>query len=393
MEGNKMKEQLKVELEKIKADLFKMSDHLYENPEISEQEYESMKLLVAYLQTHGFETETGIVDTPTAFKAEFKSKKPGPTVAFLAEYDALPGIGHGCGHNIIGTSSVGAGVILSKMIDEIGGSVIVLGTPAEETNGAKVTMSERGIFDNVDIAMMIHPADQTYASGTSSAMESLQFIYKGKSSHAAETPELGINALDGVIQLFNGINALREHTTADTRIHGIISEGGEAPNVVPDRAVAKFYIRSLEKDNLVKVVQQVKEIGKGAALITGTEVDISHFELGFDNMVTNEKMSQIFNQNLSAVSKRDIQPATHSFGSMDMGNVSKVAPSIHPFIGLNEPGLEYHTIEFANKTITEDGHRVILDSALSLAGTAYDIVTDEETLQAIQEEFEASLPK
>lgn len=388
-----MKEQLKVKLEEIKEDLFKMSDHLYENPEISEQEYESMKLLVEYLKTHGFETETGIVDTPTAFKAEFKSGKPGPTVAFLAEYDALPGVGHGCGHNIIGTTSVGAGVILSKVINEIGGNVIVLGTPAEETNGAKVTMSERDVFDNVDIAMMIHPADQTYESGTSSAMESLQFVYKGKSSHAAETPELGINALDGVIQLFNGINALREHTTADTRIHGIISEGGEAPNVVPDRAVAKFYIRSLEKGNLLKVVQQVKDIGKGAALITGTEVEISHFELGFDNMVTNETMSQIFNKNLKEVSHRDIQPAEHSFGSMDMGNVSKVTPSIHPFVGLNEPGLEYHTIEFADKTITEDGHRVIVDSALALASTAYDILTDEKALQAIKKEFELNLLK
>lgn len=386
-----MKEQLKEELKAIEADLFKMSDHLYENPEISEQEYESMKLLVDYLKTHGFETETGIVDTPTAFKAEFKSGKPGPTVAFLAEYDALPGVGHGCGHNIIGTTSVGAGIILSKVINEIGGNVIVLGTPAEETNGAKVTMSERGVFDNIDIAMMIHPADQTYESGTSSAMESLQFVYKGKSSHAAETPELGINALDGVIQLFNGINALREHTTADTRIHGIISEGGEAPNVVPDRAVAKFYIRSLERENLLKVVQQVKDIGNGAALMTGTEVEISHFELGFDNMITNKTMSDIFNQNLKAVSQRDIQPAEHSFGSMDMGNVSKVTPSIHPFVGLNKPGLEYHTIEFADKTITEDGHRVITDSALALASTAYDILTDEEALQAIKKEFESTL--
>lgn len=384
-----MKDQLKRELEVIQNDLFRMSDHLFENPEISEQEFESMKLLVTYLQTQGFKTETGIVNTPTAFKAEFNSGKPGPTIAFLAEYDALPGVGHGCGHNIIGTASVGAGVILSKVVNETGGNVIVLGTPAEETNGAKVTMSDEGIFDDIDVAMMIHPADQTYASGTSSAMESLQFVYKGKSSHAAETPELGINALDGVIQLFNGINALREHTTSDIRIHGIISEGGEAPNVVPDRAVAKFYIRALERENLNKVVQQVKDIGNGAALMTGTQVDISHFELGFDNMITNEALSHLFNKNLKSVCDREILPAEHSFGSMDMGNVSKVTPSIHPFIGLNEPGLEYHTIEFAEKTITKDGHRVIADSALALASTAYEILTDKELLQAIKDEFNA----
>lgn len=385
-----MKDQLRKELDSIKEDLFSMSDHLFENPEISEEEFESMKLLVDYLKSQGFETETGIVDTPTAFKAEFKSGKPGPTIAFLAEYDALPGIGHACGHNLIGTTSVGAGVILSKIVNETGGNVIVLGTPAEETNGAKVTMSDEGIFDDIDVAMMIHAADQTIASGTSSAMESLQFVYKGKSSHAAESPELGINALDGVIQLFNGINALREHTSSDTRIHGIISEGGEAPNIVPERAVAKFYIRSLEKDNLNKVVQQLKDIGKGAALMTGAEVEISHFEFGFDNMITNETMSQLFNENLKEISNRDIQPSQHSFGSMDMGNVSKVTPSIHPFIGLNEPGLDFHTIEFANKTITEDGHRVIEDSALALARTAYDILTDENLLQTIKDEFHAN---
>lgn len=382
-----MKEQLKKELMGIQEDLCGMSDYLYEHPEISEQEYESMKLLVNYLEKHQFNTTTAYVDIPTAFKAEYDSGLPGPTIGFLAEYDALPVVGHGCGHNIIGTSAVGAGVILSKILPEIGGKVIVFGTPAEETNGAKVTMSEKGVFNDVDVSMMIHPSDQTYASGTSSAMESLQFVYKGKSSHAAETPEQGINALDGVIQLFNGVNALREHTTPDTRIHGIISEGGEAPNVVPERAVAKFYIRSAEKENLVKVVQQLKDIGQGAALMTGARVDISHFELGFDNMVTNNTLSTCFNENLAAISGRDILPAEHSFGSIDMGNVSKFSPSIHPYIGLNRPGLEYHTHEFADLTITKAGHQVILDSALTMASTAYDILTDAKLLQKIKDEF------
>ncbi len=384
-----MKEQLKKELENIKEDLYHLSDYLYEHPEISEQEYESMKLLVQFLKDHHFETETGFVDRPTAFKAAFKSGKPGPTVAFLAEYDALPGVGHGCGHNLIGATSLGAGIILSKIIHETGGNVMVLGTPAEETNGAKVTMSERGVFKDVDVAMMIHSADRTFESGTSSAMESLQFVYKGRSSHAAESPEKGINALDSVIQLFNGINALREHTTSDTRIHGIISEGGEAPNVVPDRAVAKFYIRAMEKENLVKVVQQVKAIGKGAAQMTGAEVEISHFELGFDNMITNTSMSKLFNDNLITMSGRVMQPAQHLFGSMDMGNVSKETPSIHPFIGLNEPGLEFHTKEYADKTITKDGHAVIFDGALALACTGYDILSDDKKLQDIKREFNA----
>ena len=235
-----MKQQLKQELEKIKDDLIQISKDLYDHPELGDEEYESMKRLVAYLEAHDFVVETGLVDRPTSFKAEYNSGKPGPTIAYLAEYDALPGIGHGCGHNLIGTMSVGAGVILSKLLDDIGGNVVVFGTPAEETNGAKVPMAKAGLFNDVDVEMMLHPAGESYESGDSLAMDALQFTYYGKTSHAAASPEKGINALDGVIQLFNGINALREHVKSDVRIHGVITEGGKAANVVPYKAVAQF---------------------------------------------------------------------------------------------------------------------------------------------------------
>src|SRR5690625_1911780 len=210
-----MKEILVKELEHIKEELWTISDHLYENPELGDEEYESMQLLVDYLRKHHFEVETGIVDRLTAFKVEFKSEKPGPRIAYLAEYDALPGVGHGCGHNIIGTMSVGAGVILSKLVNKIGGSIVVLGTPAEETNGAKVPMSTAGVFADIDVAMILHPGNISSESGDSLAMDAIQYEYTGKSSHAAASPEKGINALDSVIQLFNGINALREHVTSD----------------------------------------------------------------------------------------------------------------------------------------------------------------------------------
>src|SRR5699024_4107508 len=177
-----MKQMLERELHNIKHELWDMSDHLYENPELGDEEFESMKLLTHYLASHEFDIETGIVNRPTAFKATFSSDQPGPTIAYLAEYDALPGIGHGCGHNMIGTMSVGAGVLLSKIVQQTGGTVIVLGTPAEETNGAKVPMSKEGVFDDVDVAMMVHPSDQSYKSGESLAMDALQFTYKGKSS-------------------------------------------------------------------------------------------------------------------------------------------------------------------------------------------------------------------
>lgn len=286
------------DFENIKDKLIKISNQLYENPELGDQEFESMKLLVEYLRSHNFEVETGIVDRPTAFRAEFSSEKPGPTVAFLAEYDALPGIGHGCGHNLIATMAVGAGVVLSKHVQEIGGKVVVLGTPAEETNGAKVPMAEQGTFDDIDVAMMVHPADVSSESGPMLAMDALQFDYTGKASHAAASPEEGINALDAVIQLFNGINALREHVSSDVRMHGIITEGGQAANVVPEKAVAQFYIRANERKVVDEVVQKVRNIADGAALMTGASVAISNYELSYDNMVTNNVLSDVFTKNL-----------------------------------------------------------------------------------------------
>lgn len=388
-----MKQLLKNELNGVQQELHEMNDHLYRNPELGDEEFESMKLLVDYLAKHDFEIETGIVNRPTAFRAEFKSGKPGPTVAYLAEYDALPGIGHGCGHNLIGTMSVGAGIILSKVVNETGGNVVVLGTPAEETNGAKVNMSQEGVFDDIDVAMILHGADESSESGTASAMDAIQFTYLGKSTHAADSPDEGINALDSVIQLFNGINALREHLPSDIRIHGIISEGGLAPNIVPNRAVAKFYIRAQDSTVLKTVVEKVRDIAQGAALMAGTTLEMENFEISFDNMITNEALSGAFTKNLKAVSEHPVHPAKHSFGSIDMGDVSKVVPAIHPYIGLNEPGLDFHTIEFADKTISKDGHQALSDGALALAQTGYDVLTNPELFEQIKAEFERNVAK
>ncbi|MBP1948495.1 M20 family metallopeptidase [Virgibacillus litoralis] len=382
-----MKHLLNEEINKIEKQLWNMSDHLYSNPELGDEEFQSMKLLTEFLKENGFELETGIVNRPTAFKAVFKSQKPGPTIAYLAEYDALPGVGHGCGHNMIGTMGVGAGVILSKLVNQIGGTIVVLGTPAEETNGAKVPMSEEGTFADIDVAMILHPADQSYESGESLAMDALQFDYSGKSSHAAASPEKGINALDAVIQLFNGINALREHLPSDIRIHGIISEGGQAANVVPDKAVAQFYIRAKERLTLNGVVDKVKNIAHGAELMTGATLAISNYELSYDEMITNNALSEAFNKNLQLVDSQKLNPAKQGYGSIDMGNVSQVVPAIHPYIGLHEPELIAHTKEFADKTITKTGHQIISNGALSLAQTGYDILTNKELLKKIQTDF------
>jgi amidohydrolase len=383
-----MKNQLKKYLDTIQKRLWDISDDLYHHPELGDQEFESMKKLVAFLEEHNFTVETGVVERPTAFKAIYDSNKEGPTIAYLSEYDALPGVGHGCGHNLIGTMSAGAGVLLSKVVDEIGGRVVVLGTPAEETNGGKVPMAEQGIFAGIDAAMILHPADESYESGDSLAMDAIQFDFRGKTSHAAASPEKGINALDGVLQLFNGINALRQHVTSDVRIHGIIKEGGVAANVVPDKAVAQFYIRAKDRQYLNEVVEKVKNIAKGAALMTGAEVHICNYELSYDNMITNQTLSQLFTTNLLATGVEKVQQAKQTYGSIDMGNVSQVVPAIHPYIGLDSPGLIAHTKEFADLTITDNSHQVLSKGALALAATGYDLMTNKEVFEKMKTEFQ-----
>lgn len=382
-----MKDLLNKHLQDIQSRLWEMSDYLYHHPELGDQEYESMKLLAGFLKEHKFTVETGIVGRPTAFKAVYDSKKEGPAIAYLAEYDALPGVGHGCGHNMIGTMGVGAGVLLSKVIDEIGGKVVVLGTPAEETNGAKVPMAEQGIFNEIDAAMILHPSDESYESGLSLAMDAIQFDFRGRSSHAAASPEMGINALDAAIQLFNGINALRQHVTSDVRIHGIIKEGGVAANVVPDKAVAQFYVRAKDRNYLNEVVQKVKNIAQGAALMTGAEVYIDNYELSYDNMITNEVLSQLFTKNLLSAGVKEVKKAKDSYGSIDMGNVSHVVPAIHPYIGLDSPGLVAHTKEFADTTITENSHSILSKGALALALTGFDLITNKAELEKVKMEF------
>lgn len=388
-----MKEQLRHHLSQIESKLWEMSDYLYHHPELGDQEYQSMKLLTDFLTSHGFAVEKGIVGRPTAFKAVYDSGKPGPAVAFLCEYDALPGVGHGCGHNMIGTMSAGAGVLLSKIIGETGGRVVVLGTPAEETNGAKVAMAEQGIFNGIDAAMIVHPADESYESGESLAMDAIQFDFRGKSAHAASNPEDGINALDAAIQLFNGVNALRQHVTSDVRIHGIIKEGGIAANIVPDKAVAQFYVRAKARAVLNEVVEKVKRIAQGAAIMTGAAVQISNYELSYDNMITNKTLSNMFTENLLQTKVKKVNPPKTSYGSIDMGNVSHVVPAIHPYIGLDAPGLVAHTKAFADMTITDNAHQILSSGALALAMTGFDLLKNGEFLEKVKGEFAETVKK
>ena len=376
-----MKKKIYNEGQLIKQRLCEISDYIYNNPELGNKEYKAVEALTTFLKEHDFKIEAPIADMDTAFKATFDSGKPGMTIGYLCEYDALPKIGHGCGHNMIGVMSAGAGVALSKVLHEIGGKVIVYGTPAEETNGGKVILAEAGVFDELDAAMIVHPDGETRASGSSSALYPIRFIYKGKTAHAASCPEKGINALNSVIQLFNGIDALRQHVTPDVRMHGIITKGGVAANIVPDEAIADFYFRASTKERVTEVVEKVKKIAEGAALMTGATLEMERYELPYDDLNTNETLSEMFNNTLRELGVTDIKEAKATGGSSDIGNVSHVAPTIHPYIGITDCPMVGHSVEMAKATTTIKAHDRLLIAALAMAYTGYDVIVRNESLR------------
>lgn len=363
----------------IHKELCEISDFIYHNPELGNEEYKAAEKLTSFLQEHDFDIETEFLGIKTAFRATYDSNKEGPIIGYLCEYDALPEIGHGCGHNMIGAMSAGAGVILSKVLNEIGGKIIVYGTPAEETNGAKVIFAEQGVFDELDVAMMVHPSDKTIESGTSMALYPLQFTYTGKTAHAASCPQEGINALNSVIQLFNGIDALRQHVTPDVRIHGIITNGGVAANIVPDKAVAQFYFRASTKEILDDVLVKVKNIAQGAALMTGSKLEMTRYELPNDNLKTNKSLSEAFSKNLRTLGIKNIYEAKDT-GSSDIGNVSQKTPTIHPYIGISNFNVTGHSVNMADATITPFAHERLLIGTLALVYTGYDVLMNKVNL-------------
>ena len=370
-----MKKELLSIGESLKERLVDMNRFIHDNPELGNQEYKAVEKLTTFLKEHDFEIKCPVAGLDTAFEAVYDSGKPGLSVAYLCEYDALPELGHGCGHNMIGVISAGAGVALSKVIDEIGGKVYVFGTPAEETNGAKVTMTEAGLFNKMDAVMMVHPSGFTTESGTSLAMEALQFDYTGRPSHAAASPENGINALNAVIQLFNGVDALRQHVTPDVRMHGIITNGGVAANIVPEHATAQFYIRAATKEYLAVVKEKVLGIAQGAALMTGATLEVSNYELSYDDLKTNAVLSETFNENLRSLGITEIHKHRKGTGSVDIGNISNVCPTIHPYIGIADCEITGHSQQMGDATVTDFAHDRLITAAVALAYTGYDVLS------------------
>ena len=384
-----MKQTIIDAIDQNKKTFEEISIYIGENPELGHEEFKASAVLIKTLLEHDFKVEREFCGLPTAFRAVFDSGKEGPVIGFMSEYDALPEVGHACGHNLIGTMGIAAGIGLSKVLAETGGKVIVYGTPAEETKGGKVTMAEENIFAELDVAMMVHPLDNNMKSGSSLAMDAIQFEFFGKAAHAAASPHVGINALDAVLQTFNSINALRQHVTSDARIHGIIPEGGKAANVVPDYAVAQFYVRAAKREYVNELVEKVKKCAEGAALQTGATLTVSNYEFSYDDMITNESLSEAFNKELISlgIPAGEIYEQRDGSGSLDMGNVSQAVPAIHPYIKICNEAYACHTHEFREAAMTDQAREAMIVGAKSMALTGYEVLTNPALLQQIKDEF------
>ena len=371
--------------------LWALSLAIHADPELSLEEHRAANRLCVYLEENGFSLIRGVANLPTAFRADRPAAdEEKPSVSFLSEYDALPGLGHACAHNVIGVAGAAAGVALKEALGPEYGGVTVFGTPGEEGGGGKVLMAQTGMFREVDAAMMMHPSDETRADINLLALSELRFHFKGRASHASAAPEQGVNALDALIATFGAVSLLRQQLSRSDRVHGVITEGGEAPNIIPDKASAWFFVRSETMEGLDALVPRVIACAEGAALATGAELETEKNPITYAPMRVNPPLAALFLKNLNrlGVHEPDAPPPLR-MGSSDVGNVSQQTPTIHPQIQMVPQGVSAHTPEFAEASAGEEGRRVLLTGAKALAMTGVDFLLDEEARRSVQSEFES----
>ncbi|MDE2179286.1 MAG: M20 family metallopeptidase [candidate division NC10 bacterium] len=376
-------------VDRLSSTLIATSRFLHQHPELAYEERESVRHLTSLLKAHDFEVIDGFAELPTAFVAKAGVDDASATIAFLAEYDALPSLGHACGHNLIATSSVGAALALQPYLHALRGQVLVVGCPAEEKGGGKIALVKAGLFADIDAALLVHPSNRTEIFKNALAMRALRVEFFGKASHAAAAPHLGINALDAVVLAFTNLNALRQQLRDDARIHGVITDGGRAPNIIPDYAAARFCIRALDLEYLHDLHRRVLACFEAAAKAAGAMVAIHEEGEVYHPMKCNRALGALFQANLEALGERVEQtPEDQKLGSTDVGNVSQVVPTIHPTIALtDQPDVVCHSAAFAEAAGGPAGDRAILLAAKALAMTAVDLFTDPSALRQVQEEF------
>ncbi|MEE9609411.1 MAG: M20 family metallopeptidase [Myxococcota bacterium] len=391
MDVETLKREVCASVDAMRGDLLRLSRAIHAKPELSFEEHEAAALLTQTLRDAGLEVTSGAHGLETAFAAEFGSDSP--CVALLAEYDALPGIGHACGHNLIAAASVGAGLALAALAERLPGRVRLLGTPAEERGGGKELMARQGALDGVDAALMMHPAGVNLVSMPCIAIGEVDVRYTGRAAHAAAMPERGINALDALIVAYQSIAALRQHIRSTERIHGIVTDGGAAPNIVPERAAGRFFVRAANADELEPLKRRVEGCFRAGASATGAEVEIEWAPVDYLDFRFNAPLAQAFRANAETLGREffpfDKIPASIQ-GSTDMGNVSHRVPSIHPMLAAAPLHCTIHNAEFEKWAGSEMGDAAALDGAKALAMTALDFFCDAELRRGARAAFEAA---
>jgi amidohydrolase len=384
------KSQVIAEIDRLSEYLWGISNALFHDPEIAFKEFKACQILSDALKSSSYSVEIGIGGLETAFRGTM-GEKPHPTIAILAEYDALAGLGHACGHNLIASAAIGAGMALAALIPRVIGQIQVIGTPAEEGDGGKIILAQAGVFDSIDAAMMFHPASKNMVLRKSLASSEVVVEFFGKASHAAAAPEEGINALDAMILTFNNINAIRETFGPKDRVAGVILEGGEAANIIPAHTSAEFTVRSLTASRRDVVIEKVIACAQAAAQAIGCQLKYK-VKTGYMDIIPNKVLAELFKSNLESLGRVVIDPDPNErMGSTDMGDISHLVPSIHPYLAIAPENVAGHTLEFKEYCASESGKAAMLDAAKALAMTAIDLFTNPELLMKAKEELSNSL--
>jgi amidohydrolase len=382
-----LKDAIGTRIDALRPELERVSRDIYANPEIAYEERQAVAWLAELLKKHGFSVQLGVADTPTAFVAT-RRNGTGPTVAFLSEYDALRGLGHGCGHNLIATASAGAGIALADALDRLRGRVLVIGTPAEEGGGGKIRLIRAGIFQEVDAAMMFHPDTRTQVLHWALAVTHMHFEFIGRAAHASGDAEKGINALDAFVLAYNGISVLRQQMRDGARVHGFIKEGGTAPNIIPERTSGEFLVRGRDQAYMEELLQKVKNIFQAAALATGCSLNLTFDEDPYSDLRNNAVLARLMEDNLRRVGLDPVDGVPwENAGSTDMGNVSHVVPALHPTVAIASAEVPGHSQAFLEASGSLRGYQAMIDAAKALAMTGADLLADPSLVEQAKVEF------
>lgn len=387
------KNQLCVAVDERRDLIVGLSRDLHDNPELAFAETYAHDLLTAALEAEGLDVDRSACGLDTAFVAT--AGTGGPTVAVVCEYDALPGLGHACGHNIIGAAGIGAGLAAASLATELGGRVRILGTPAEEGGGGKVYMIDAGAFSDCDAAMMVHPAGFDLTAINAIAVQQVVATYRGAAAHAAAAPHLGRNALDAAVLGYVNVAALRQHIRDDERIHGVFTNGGDKPNIVPSAAATHWFVRAANLERLAELKERVARCLLAGADASGCDVELQWLEPAFADFVANDPLVNLYCSNANTLGRHPTVPTTDTAvtGSTDMGNVSHVVPSIHPMISVHWPPADcakpasIHTPEFADLAASAGGDQAVVDGAKAMAMTIADLWLDPDALAAVKDAF------